>query len=116
MSLIYLQKEHVKRKFAGDDRETTSILPQQEEGSSGRGIYRKNPRKRGLDFDYGSEYKAKVCVHVHSQQHISVPNISPYNNQFSLKWPFQNGLKLPVLLNLCKLYLRFQLYVNIMLA
>lgn len=57
-----------------------------------------------------------VCMYTANSTSLFQIFLHNYNNQFSLKWPFQNGLKLPVLLNLCKLYLRFQLYVNIMLA
>ena len=61
----------IKRKRKLDEDEEHPAAHGNEGG--GRGIYRKNAHKRDCDFDYGSEYRAKVGPPV---QETGAPNVS----------------------------------------
>lgn len=51
-----------KRKLDDDEAPPTSFTA---ERGGGHGIYRKNAHKQDFDFDYGSEYRAKVFGNTH---------------------------------------------------
>ena len=73
--IIHVQSSRMKRKrklsTAQDEDEEDNDMPSRpvaggrvsgRGGGGGRGIHRLNPHKNEFEFDYGSEYKAKVSV------------------------------------------------------
>ena len=60
--IVTLQRKKRKRKLNEDEDGDTA----EANGGGGHGIYRKNAHKKDYDFDYGSEYRAKVSI-VYSQ-------------------------------------------------